>query len=112
MTLLSASSALACCNKIFSNCGPLAYLLLLIPDKERHGVFAENDVLKELIVLAGDAVSSGEVAPAPHKEEFSVGQMAGRMEIIHAHEISMAKFLGSGGYGEVSRVIHSYYMPI
>lgn len=51
--------------------------------------------------LAGDAVSSGEVPATAHKEEFSVGQMAGRMEIISAHEISMAKFLGSGGYGEV-----------
>ena len=28
--------------------------------------------------------------------------MAGRMEIISLHEISLAKFLGSGGYGEVS----------
>ncbi|KAK9903274.1 hypothetical protein WJX75_001673 [Coccomyxa subellipsoidea] len=49
----------------------------------------------------GDAVSSGEVPATAHKEVFSVGQMAGRMEIISAHEISMAKFLGSGGYGEV-----------
>ena len=28
--------------------------------------------------------------------------MAGRMEIISLHDISLAKFLGSGGYGEVS----------
>ena len=37
-------------------------------------------------------------------DEWSLIQMAGRMEIISLHEISLAKFLGSGGYGEVSSV--------
>lgn len=39
--------------------------------------------------------SKGEV------DEWSLIQMAGRMEIISIHDISLAKFLGSGGYGEV-----------
>lgn len=46
-------------------------------------------------------MSSGEVPPTPANDAFSVGQMAGRMEIISPNEISLAKFLGSGGYGEV-----------
>ena len=35
-------------------------------------------------------------------DEWSLIQMAGRMEIISLHEISLAKFIGSGGYGEVT----------
>ncbi len=52
-------------------------------------------------LVAEPALSSGEVAPSPCNDEFGVVKMAGRMEIINANEISMAKFLGSGGYGEV-----------
>ena len=50
------------------------------------------------------SVSDDEVSkPSEGKtDEWSLIQMAGRMEIISLHEISLAKFLGSGGYGEVS----------
>ena len=40
-------------------------------------------------------------------DEWSLIQMAGRMEIISIHDISLAKFLGSGGYGEVSCLLRS-----
>ena len=49
-------------------------------------------------------MTSGELSPGgPQgpKEEFSLGEIAGRMEIISPRDISLAKFLGSGGYGEV-----------
>lgn len=53
------------------------------------------------LLIAEPVLSSGEVTPTPCNDEFGVVKMAGRMEIINANEISMAKFLGSGGYGEV-----------
>ena len=43
-------------------------------------------------------------------DEWSLIQMAGRMEIISIHDISLAKFLGSGGYGEVSCLLRSTLM--
>ncbi len=55
-------------------------------------------------VPTAGSVSDDDVSkPSEGKtDEWSLIQMAGRMEIISLHEISLAKFLGSGGYGEVS----------
>lgn len=63
--------------------------------------------IRFLDVLAAGSVSDDDVAkPSEGKtiDEWSLIQMAGRMEIISLHEISLAKFLGSGGYGEVSHL--------
>jgi hypothetical protein len=56
-----------------------------------------------LCFLVGSVLSSQELAPAPNtkKDDLMLGQISGRMEIISPNEISLAKFLGSGGYGEV-----------
>lgn len=53
--------------------------------------------------LAGSmSDDDGSSKPSQGKvDEWSLIQMAGRMEIISIHDISLAKFLGSGGYGEV-----------
>ena len=49
-------------------------------------------------VHAGSADSVG--AP-PSKNEFSLQRIASTMEIIDPRDITLVKFLGSGGYGEV-----------
>ena len=54
-------------------------------------------------------VTSGELSPsvaAPPTSKaaergFDLGEIAGRVEFISPNDISLAKFLGSGGYGEV-----------
>lgn len=48
---------------------------------------------------AGSADSVGAV-PAS-KNEFSLQRIASTMEIIDPRDITLVKFLGSGGYGEV-----------
>ncbi len=55
-----------------------------------------------MVCFAG-SVSDDDVSKPSKGEvdEWSLIQMAGRMEIISIHDISLAKFLGSGGYGEV-----------
>ena len=55
------------------------------------------------VPIAGSVSDDDVSKPSEGKtDEWSLIQMAGRMEIISLHEISLAKFLGSGGYGEVS----------
>ena len=65
---------------------------------------AQAIVLTRHCVPVAGSVSDDDVSkPSEGKpDEWSLIQMAGRMEIISLHEISLAKFLGSGGYGEVS----------
>ena len=56
-------------------------------------------------MVSAGSISDDDVSkPSEGKavDEWSLIQMAGRMEIISLHEISLAKFLGSGGYGEVT----------
>ena len=58
---------------------------------------------EDAVSLAGSmSDDDGSSKPSQGKvDEWSLIQMAGRMEIISIHDISLAKFLGSGGYGEV-----------
>lgn len=61
------------------------------------------------VACSGSVVTSGELspsvaAPAPSKpadKGFDLGEIQGRVEFIEPGDISLAKFLGSGGYGEV-----------
>ena len=64
-------------------------------------------------MLAG-SVSDDDVSKPSKGEvdEWSLIQMAGRMEIISIHDISLAKFLGSGGYGEVCCPLGSAWVMI
>ena len=55
-----------------------------------------------MVSCAGSVSEDDEGKQSSKPDEWSLIQMAGRMEIISLHEISLAKFLGSGGYGEVS----------
>ncbi|CAL5222116.1 g4432 [Coccomyxa viridis] len=63
---------------------------------------SQTDLLDAAGISAG-SVSDDDVSKPSKGEvdEWSLIQMAGRMEIISIHDISLAKFLGSGGYGEV-----------
>ena len=57
---------------------------------------------EDVVRLAGSVSDDDGLKPSEGKvDEWSLIQMAGRMEIISIHDISLAKFLGSGGYGEV-----------
>jgi hypothetical protein len=65
------------------------------------------------VACSGSVVTSGElspsVAPAPSNKAadrgFDLGEIAGRVEFISPNDISLAKFLGSGGYGEVQPLL-------
>ncbi|DBA77349.1 TPA: hypothetical protein ACH3X2_000866 [Trebouxia sp. C0005] len=49
----------------------------------------------------GQSGSAGSAPNEPRESEFSLQRIASTMEIIDPRDITLVKFLGSGGYGEV-----------
>ena len=49
----------------------------------------------------GCSGSTGSAPTEPRESEFSLQRIASTMEIIDPRDITLVKFLGSGGYGEV-----------
>lgn len=48
-----------------------------------------------------DSAGSAPTEPAHGSEQFTLQRIASTMEIIDPRDITLVKFLGSGGYGEV-----------
>ncbi len=59
---------------------------------------AEHILMSNLAIASG---SAGSAPNEPRESEFSLQRIASTMEIIDPRDITLVKFLGSGGYGEV-----------
>ncbi len=59
---------------------------------------AEHSLMSNLPIASG---SAGSAPNEPRESEFSLQRIASTMEIIDPRDITLVKFLGSGGYGEV-----------
>ncbi len=59
---------------------------------------AEHNLMSNLPIVSG---SAGSAPNEPRESEFSLQRIASTMEIIDPRDITLVKFLGSGGYGEV-----------